>query len=141
MKQFFCSGLVFAALALGALRVHAEPLIFEHVTLIDGTGRAPQADMTVVIEGHRFQSVAPSALDQQISGRRVDGRGKFLIPGLMDVHIHLRGGTVITKDGLRAVSTLIFPVACSIAAMASSDLPLSIASSALCASATAATAS
>lgn len=90
-----------AALASCALPVRAEPLTIEHVTLIDGTGRPARADMTVVIEDHRFQRVVPSALHRPSSGRRIDAAGKFLIPGLMDVHIHLRGSTVISKDGLR----------------------------------------
>jgi len=97
-------GAVLVAFTAGVFQAQAEALIVEHVTLIDGTGRAPQTDMTVVIDKQRFQSVGPSALAVQAGGRRIDGRGKFLIPGLMDVHIHLRGGTVITKDGLRAVN-------------------------------------
>ena len=79
------------ALLVGAKFACAEPLIFEHVTLIDGT-HAPQADMTVAVAGERIASVAPSAIAPRAAGRRIDGRGKYLIPGLMDVHIHLRGG-------------------------------------------------
>jgi adenine deaminase len=33
-----------------------------------------------------------SAIAPDLKGRRIDGKGKYLIPGLMDVHIHLRGG-------------------------------------------------
>jgi imidazolonepropionase-like amidohydrolase len=69
----------------------AEGWLIEHVTLIDGV-HAPQADMTVAVDGERIASVAPSAIAHGLKGRRIDGRGKYLIPGLMDVHIHLRGG-------------------------------------------------
>jgi imidazolonepropionase-like amidohydrolase len=75
-------------------------IVIEHVTLIDGTGHPAQPDMTVVMDGGRFQKVGPSALAPSVAGRHIDGRGKFLIPGLMDMHIHLRGGTVINKDGV-----------------------------------------
>jgi hypothetical protein len=47
--------------------------------------------MSVVIDGGRFTVVGPSILAQGLAGRRIDGRGKFLIPGLMDIHIHLAG--------------------------------------------------
>src|ERR1044071_10096702 len=70
----------------------AERLIIDHVTVIDGTGRAPQPDMAVIIDGAQIAAVTPSQLTGSESGRRIDARGKYLIPGLMDVHIHLRGG-------------------------------------------------
>ena len=71
--------------------VRADSLVIEHVTLIDGT-HAPQADMTVAVDGERIATVTPAALAHGLNGRRIDARGKYLIPGLMDVHIHLRGG-------------------------------------------------
>jgi len=72
--------------------VHATNYAIEHVTLIDGTGHAPRRDMPVTIEGDRISAITPSALVRNTSSKKIDGKGKFLIPGLMDVHIHLRGG-------------------------------------------------
>lgn len=97
--------LAVAALALPSIVVAAaDTLVIEHVALVDGRGGPPQPDMTVVIEGNRYTQVAPSALAQLPAGRRIDGRGHWLMPGLMDMHVHLRGGTEITKDGLRKVA-------------------------------------
>jgi imidazolonepropionase-like amidohydrolase len=76
---------------LSATAAHADAVVIEHVTLIDGT-HAPQRDMTVAVEGERITSVTPSILARGLKGHRIDGQGKYLIPGLMDVHIHLRGG-------------------------------------------------
>jgi imidazolonepropionase-like amidohydrolase len=84
--------LALAALSLLPLLANsAERLIIEHVTVIEGTGRAPQPDMAVIIDGARIAAVTPSQLAGGEPGRRIDARGKYLIPGLMDVHIHLRG--------------------------------------------------
>jgi len=69
----------------------ADTVVIEHVTLLDGV-HVPQPDMTVAVDGTRIAAVTPSAIAHDLKGRRIDGRGKFLIPGLMDVHIHLRGG-------------------------------------------------
>jgi len=84
-----------AAAAVGVLlsvgTAHADGIVIEHVTLLDGT-HAPQADMTVATDGERIVSVIPSALEHGLKGQRIDGRGRYLMPGLMDVHIHLRGG-------------------------------------------------
>jgi imidazolonepropionase-like amidohydrolase len=87
-------GAFLAAIAIGVMiagSAAAEPLIIDHVTLIDGTGRPAKSDMSVVVDGGRFTLVGPSILAAKTPGRRIDGRGKYLIPGLMDVHIHLAG--------------------------------------------------
>ncbi|MFO1186848.1 MAG: amidohydrolase family protein [Alphaproteobacteria bacterium] len=82
---------LFLCAAAAGTSATAQPIAIEHVTVIDGLGRAPQPDMTVVIDGERIVSVAPSALGGAAGARAIDGRGKFLMPGLMDMHIHLSG--------------------------------------------------
>ena len=66
------------------------PLAIVGVTVVDPGSPAPQPDMTVRIRDGRIVSVEKSAaagpLGQDV---RVDGRGKFLIPGLWDMHVHL----------------------------------------------------
>ena len=93
-----------ACIVLGfAGAARADGYAIEHVTLIDGLGHAPQKDMTVVVEGERIAAVAPSALARPpAAARHIDGRGRFLMPGLMDVHIHLRGGVDEPKDAAAA---------------------------------------
>jgi imidazolonepropionase-like amidohydrolase len=79
-----------ALFALAACPAEAAYTI-AHVTVIDGTGAAAKPDMTVVVDGERIARIVPSALAGAPSGKVIDGRGKYLIPGLMDVHIHLVG--------------------------------------------------
>jgi imidazolonepropionase-like amidohydrolase len=67
-------------------------LAITHVTLIDATGSAPQPDTTVILADHRIASVGPSkATDIPRNAQILDGTGKFLIPGLADMHVHLTG--------------------------------------------------
>lgn len=61
------------------------------VTLIDGTGHRPVTGVTVVIEGNRIRDVG-TTVQAPAGARVIDGTGKFLIPGMIDAHIHLRGG-------------------------------------------------
>jgi imidazolonepropionase-like amidohydrolase len=71
---------------------HEARTAITHVSVIDATGAAPQSDMTILIEGEKIAEIAPSArfkLDRDVSA--LDGGGKFLIPGLVDAHIHLTG--------------------------------------------------
>lgn len=67
-------------------------LTIANVTLVDGTGRAPVPGVTLVVEGDRFFSVSSNAGAPPSTGTRIDGTGKWAIPGLMDMHVHLRGG-------------------------------------------------
>jgi imidazolonepropionase-like amidohydrolase len=80
-----------ACSAMAAASAHAGAYTFTHVTLIDGTGAAPKSDVTVAVDGDRISLVTPSAVAGAPKGKVIDGRGKYLIPGLMDVHIHLAG--------------------------------------------------
>ena len=89
------SGFIFVACAIAQIMsstaARADNWVIEHVTLIDGT-HALQPDMTIAVEGERITAVAPSVIAHGHKGRHIDGKGKYLIPGLVDVHIHLRGG-------------------------------------------------
>lgn len=97
----FISKLCASLLVAGALPAAAEGLLIEGVTLIDGTGGAALANASVLVEGERIAAVRPGPIDAPDPVRRIDGSGKFLIPGLMDMHIHLQGGMKITTDGVR----------------------------------------
>src|SRR5712692_4400263 len=67
-----------------------KPLAFTHVTLIDTSGAPPKLDMTVVIASDRITEVGKSGKVKIPRGARiVDATGKYLIPGLWDMHMHL----------------------------------------------------
>jgi imidazolonepropionase-like amidohydrolase len=86
-------------------------IAIEHVTVIDGTGRPAIPDATVLIEGDRITRVSRTEITIPTGAQRIDGRGKFLIPGMMDVHIHLRGGLSNPPDeraGTRALQSYLY---------------------------------
>lgn len=93
-----CLGLAAALAAWAAdapLSAQTNGLLFEDVTLVDGTGRPAFEGAYVLVVGDRVERVSRSELDAPDGVRRVDGRGRYLIPGLMDMHIHLSGA----RDG------------------------------------------
>ena len=66
-----------------------KPLVFTHVTIIDVTGAPAKSDMTVAITGNRITELGPSTDMRVPQGAQVvDATGKFLIPGLWDMHVH-----------------------------------------------------
>src|SRR5262245_50400657 len=65
-------------------------LVITGVTVIDATGKPPQPDTTVLICGARISALGPTGVLAIPAGAQVvDGRGKYLIPGLWDMHAHL----------------------------------------------------
>jgi imidazolonepropionase-like amidohydrolase len=68
-----------------------EVLVIRDVTVIDGTGADPQAGMTVVVEKERIKTLgAHDTVQYPRTARVVDAAGQYLIPGLWDMHVHLR---------------------------------------------------
>jgi imidazolonepropionase-like amidohydrolase len=68
----------------------AKPIAIDHVTIIDVTGGPALPEMTVVIDGGRIASVGKSG-DMVIPEKAdiINATGKFLIPGLWDMHVHM----------------------------------------------------
>src|ERR1700694_5672882 len=79
-----------------------------HVTVIDVTGGLAQPDTTVVIRDGRISDIT----DVPPAGASlIDGRGKFLIPGLWDMHVHLSWTTssalpLLVANGVTTVRDL-----------------------------------
>ncbi|MGC2194680.1 MAG: amidohydrolase family protein [Terriglobales bacterium] len=74
-------------------------LILNHVTIVDVVNGGLQPDMTVVIQGDRITAVGPSGKHPAPKGAHiVDATGKFLIPGLWDMHVHTIFGDWLPKD-------------------------------------------
>ena len=67
----------------------ADSLVIQRVTVIDATGKPAQSGITVVVEQDHIAVVGPWKKVKAPAGAQiVDGRGKFLIPGLWDMHVH-----------------------------------------------------
>jgi len=59
-------------------------------TVIDGTGADPITDTTIIINGDRIESIGPSAsIEIPDNATVIDVTGKWVLPGFIDLHIHL----------------------------------------------------
>ncbi len=66
-------------------------------TLIDGTGADPLRNAAVLIEGDSIVTVGPrSAVDLPHEAEIVDASGRFLLPGLIDAHVHVSAPDFVT---------------------------------------------
>ena len=84
---------LFALLALllsGPAAAQSGPVtVYRGATLIDGTGAAPRRGMAITVEGERIVRVAPAADPVPKGAAIVDVRGLYVLPGLIDSHVHL----------------------------------------------------
>jgi imidazolonepropionase-like amidohydrolase len=81
----------------GAQNQHA--LVLQHATVIDGTGAHPRQNQTVVISGTRILAIGASERIRVPDGAQmIDGSGKYVIPGLWDMHVHMRGSMLGDRD-------------------------------------------
>jgi len=66
---------------------------FVGVSALPMDKEAVLADQTVIVRDGRIESIAPAARAQIPAGAiRIDGKGKFLMPGLAEMHAHIPGG-------------------------------------------------
>ena len=97
--------------------VQARPIGIAHVTIIDVENNRRLRDQTIVIEGKRIATVGPSNQVRVPDGYGfVDARGKFVIPGFVDVRLiandsseapHDLSRRRLERDALAGVTTIV----------------------------------
>ncbi len=71
-------------------RIAAHGMVLHRATVIDGTGAPPRANADVIIrDGKIVDVVSADAARHPTGAYVVDASGKFVIPGLVDMHAHL----------------------------------------------------
>jgi imidazolonepropionase-like amidohydrolase len=79
---------------LFATSLVAEVKAIKNFTLIDGTGRPPLAHAAMIIDNGRILWVGPAAqLKTAASTQVIDLQGKYVMPGIINLHVHL-GDTI-----------------------------------------------
>jgi imidazolonepropionase-like amidohydrolase len=86
--------------------IGSGPVLIQHATVLTGTGtRLDDAD--ILLQGGRIVAIG-SHLDAPVDATRVDGTGKWVTPGLIDVHSHLgvysSPGVTAAGDGNEATA-------------------------------------
>nr|AIA14105.1 Amidohydrolase family [uncultured bacterium] len=96
------SGALLLVLALFSSRMMAQTYI-THVNVVDVEKMKLLPDQTVVFEKEKITGIGPSKKTTVPAGAQViDGTGKYLVPGLVDAHVHFfqSGGLYARPDGI-----------------------------------------
>jgi imidazolonepropionase-like amidohydrolase len=99
MRLFFLLVILALLTATANAQSRSTTLVVDGATLIDGTGATPVPEAAVVIRGDRIVAAGPrSKIEVPQSARTIDARGKWLIPGLLDAHVHFfQSGGLYTR--------------------------------------------
>src|SRR5262245_22399488 len=76
-----------------------QDIVIKNVTLISPERSAPLLNADVIIRDGRIIEVGTKlAADPHV--RRIDGTGRFLIPGLIDSHVHVAQSAALDEDAI-----------------------------------------
>ncbi len=104
-----------ALLLLPAPATQADPssdapavVVFSHVNVIAMTGEGILADQTVLIQDGKILRVGPAGtIPSPKNALQIDGTGKYLIPGLADLHVHLFSSDDLLSYAANGVTTVL----------------------------------
>ncbi|WP_333625899.1 amidohydrolase family protein [Sphingobacterium siyangense] len=89
LTLFLCSAFVHV------IQAQESQVLIENVKLLDYTTQTLTPPKHVLINGNTIQTISTSPIDAQGKNIvRIDAKGKTLIPGLIDVHVHLVFGAL-----------------------------------------------
>jgi imidazolonepropionase-like amidohydrolase len=89
MKLIRWLALILVSSAGAAPAAVAQSLAFSPVTVIDVHDGVARSDMTVIVTGNRIADVGSvDEVDVPAGATIIDGTGRYLIPGLWDMHVH-----------------------------------------------------
>jgi imidazolonepropionase-like amidohydrolase len=84
-----------------------RPLALVGVHVLSMQGGGILADQTLVVRNGRIEALGPRAtLDVPWNAIRIDGAGRFVLPGLVDMHTHVSGGRTLRAALAHGVTTV-----------------------------------
>jgi len=87
------------AIAILAAPLAAEVKVFKGFTLIDGSGGAPAPASAMIVDNGRITWIGPTAkLKAPAGAQTIDLAGKFVMPGIINLHGHLGNVVDLTQD-------------------------------------------
>jgi len=76
-----------------------KQILIENVRILDHNTAALTAPMNVLVNGPKIEKISPSTIsikDQNVV--KINGKGKTLMPGLIDVHVHMVFGSLTMQQ-------------------------------------------
>ena len=75
----------------------AQTTVFKNARLIDGLQDQPRAGVSIVVNGDRISAIESGPIPTPAGAQEVDLKGKTVVPGLIDTHVH---ATFVDRESL-----------------------------------------
>ena len=82
LSSFITFLLLFSQETFASIVIHAGQLI-------DGTGSSPSSEMSIIIDDKKITSIEAGFITPQPEDEYIDLGAYTVLPGLMDMHVHL----------------------------------------------------
>jgi imidazolonepropionase-like amidohydrolase len=87
-----CLTVTLVLAAMSPLSAQSDAVAIAHANIVDVVTGQTSNDQTIIVQGNRIRSILPPGATKLAPGTRVlDATGKFVIPGLWDMHVHASG--------------------------------------------------
>lgn len=101
MSKFYFTILFFSSILFKHLDAQCQSptsVIFENVRVFDGKSNTLTSPMNVWIEGNKIKAISNTPIQATEEVIRILGNGKTLMPGLIDVHVHMAFGALTMRE-------------------------------------------
>jgi imidazolonepropionase-like amidohydrolase len=111
MKTYFTSSLSLSSFMASLMLLFSSSLVwgqveqtvlFENVAIFDGKNNKILAQQNVLIQGNKIAVISSLPIEKKEQTLVIDGTGKTLMPGLIDVHVHMIFGALSMGDMMGA---------------------------------------
>jgi len=106
MRQIIC--LLVASVSFSCVFANEHTTVIHAGTLLAVPGDAPRREQSIILEGNRIVRVEDGFTAVGAGETLIDLSGKFVLPGLMDMHVHLLGelGPNSRTDALHVTTSM-----------------------------------
>ncbi len=87
MKIRLSLALLLVSISCSKFPQTSQPLILEHANIINPSNDAPLLDKSIVLNAGKIRSITSAPVTTK--GERIDLRGAWVLPGLLDAHVHV----------------------------------------------------
>lgn len=96
MRYLFYSAFLLFFLLSGTISYSQEDtaILFKNVKIFDGTSSSLSPESNVLVSGNTIQKISQTDITVDENTLVIEGNGKTLMPGLIDVHVHLVFGSM-----------------------------------------------
>jgi len=94
IKTLFFS---FIILIFTTFSAYAQRTIIHAGTLIDGISESPRSEVSIIIEGNQITGIQNGYVNGRDGDEIIDLKSKTVLPGLIDLHVHLESETSPSK--------------------------------------------